>query len=93
MTDQKVSYTQGMLNHLESKGFSDPLMVAAIKDYALQKYDERKAEKASTLGYITFGKYKNKLFSEVAKIDIKYLQWLSKNRTYISAENQVISAK
>ena len=79
-----------MLTYLESKGLSDPAMQGALKDFAILKYDEKQAAKKATLGICTFGKYRGKSFQAIAQLDKKYLEWLSKNKKYISLENQVV---
>ncbi len=66
-------------------------MVVHIKDLVtrLTNTISTKPNKKNA-GMITCWKFKGKLFTDIAKLDVKYLEWISKNRKYISKENQDI---
>jgi hypothetical protein len=86
---EKKSYTAKLIEKLESVG-TPAATIQTIKDFAIEQYDERKKHEELTAGTVTFGKYKGKKFEDIVKLDKPYLQWMAKNRKYISASNQVI---
>ena len=85
----KQSYTQQLLDHLSTKKipkkYLDEIRVFSI-EYANKMNEENKLNQ----GLLTWGKYKNKLLTDVMVLDKPYLTWLSKNKKYLSEQNQEV---
>ena len=86
-SEVKKSYTARLIERLES--LHTPIAtINAIKDFAIAEYDAKQQRQAETAGTLTFGKYKHKKLVDIAKLDMPYMQWLSKNNKFLSASNQ-----
>ena len=84
---EKKSYIGRLIEKLEIH--NTPIStINLIKDFAKDEYDTKQQRELESAGTITFGKYKFKKLVDIAKLDMPYMQWLSKNNKFLSASNQ-----
>jgi uncharacterized protein (DUF3820 family) len=89
---EKKSYTARLIERLQT--LNTPVAtINAIKEFAIESYDERQKEESANAGTINFGKYKGKKLEDIAKLDIPYMKWLAKNNKYLTATNQELLKK
>ena len=87
--EKPKSYTQQLKNHLESNKCPKKY-IDMISTFALEYSTKMEAEKKTTEGIITFGKYKGKKFEDVFILDKPYIKWMMKNSKYLSSANKTI---
>ena len=86
---EKKSYTSRLIERLQT--LNTPVVtINAIKDFAIAEYDAKQQRQAETAGTMNFGKYKGKKLEDIAKLDMPYMQWLTKNNKYLTASNQAL---
>ena len=86
---EKKSYTSRLIERLQT--LNTPVVtINAIKDFAIEAYDEKQKKEAENAGSMNFGKYKGKKLEDIAKLDMPYMQWLTKNNKYLTASNQAL---
>ena len=68
-----TSYIQGAINRLADQGLLTVKIEKALNQYADEKRKARDVERPREV--INFGKYKNKLWADILKIDAPYVDW------------------
>jgi len=97
-TENKKSYTKRLIEHLEKssadghwvRGKDFDIMITQIKAFALLESKRIEAQNEAARGRMTFGKYKGKLLTEVAKLDESYIAWLKKSTQHLNADLKAI---
>ena len=87
--EKSPSYTQQLKNHLTEQKCPKKY-IDMISTFALEYSTKMEAEKKTTEGIITFGKYKGKRFEDVFTLDKPYINWMMKNNKYLSSTNKQI---
>jgi uncharacterized C2H2 Zn-finger protein len=87
-----ASYTARLVEHLEENKVSKKTL-DLIKDFASAEREKIEAERKETEGLMNFGKYKNKRFEDIYKIDKSYIEWLNKNNKYLREDGRKIVAE
>ena len=91
MTENKKSYTEKLIEFIESTEVSSDLKsasIALIRMYRSKCAEEYKLEKETqnnqVVETLNYGKYKGRSISEVAIFDKPYLRWLVKQSFTLS---------
>jgi len=73
-----MTYIESAIQHLEDEGLLTDEIREALKNFAVD-YNKKTREKVFVNPEkVSFGKYKDRLWADIAKFDRKYVDWCMK---------------